>query len=180
MAMRHDALVAAANFAAETERIASSVGDPFVATVGVFEVKPGGINTIPGSVSYSLDIRDLDMERREKGARAILDAADRCAARFGATHAWQEIKKEKSAALSTRVIAVIENSCRDAGEEYLILPSGAFHDSLAMSEICDTGMIFVPSRDGVSHSPFEYTSRNDIFLGAELLYRTLVKLATSA
>ena len=108
MNMRRDALVAAANFASETERIASDIGEQFVATIGVFEVSPGGINTIPDRVGYSLDIRDLDMARRDAGADRILRAAEGSAKRFGVAHRSQCIKRTPSAEMSPDIMRVIE------------------------------------------------------------------------
>ena len=75
MNMRKDAMTAAANYIAEVEKIASRLGDMFVATVGTLKVHPGGINTIPGRVDYTIDIRDTDMERRAQGIREIKEAA---------------------------------------------------------------------------------------------------------
>lgn len=74
MNMRKDAMTAAANSIAEVEKIASRLGDMFVATVGTLKVHPGGINTIPGRVDYTIDIRDTDMERRAQGIREIKEA----------------------------------------------------------------------------------------------------------
>jgi allantoate deiminase len=176
MALRRDALVAAANFVAETEKIASRIGDMFVATVGSLEVAPGGINTIPEKVSYTMDIRDLDMARRSDGIAQIKDAAEQCAKRFDVIHESRCIKNESCAHMNPRIMAEIENACRKKSLSYEIMPSGAFHDSLAMSSLCDTGMIFVPSIGGISHSPQENTSWEDIYAGAEILYLTLKSL----
>lgn len=177
MNMRRDALVAAANFASETERIASDIGEQFVATIGVFEVSPGGINTIPDRVGYSLDIRDLDMARRDAGADRILRAAEGSAKRFGVAHRSQCIKRTPSAEMSPDIMRVIEEVCKKEKLAYMHLPSGAFHDALSMTSVCDVGMIFVPSIAGISHSPKEDTRWEDIYAGAEVLYQTVVELA---
>jgi allantoate deiminase len=177
MGIRRDALTAASNFAAKTERIAKEMGDPFVATIGVFSVTPGGINTIPGRVDYTLDIRDIDMERRRIGVRRILQAAEECSVMFGVTHECECIKDEQSKAMSPKVMNAIEEACISVNAPYMEIPSGAFHDSLPMAGVCDTGMIFIPSKDGISHSPQESSSWSDICLGVDILCSTLLTLA---
>lgn len=178
MNLRHDALVAAANFAAEAERIASKLGEQFVATIGVLEVHPGGINTIPGRVDYTVDIRDLDMARRAQGIEMIERAAATSAAQFGVEHRSNCIKCADSAAMNPAIMQTIEEVCKTKGLPHMRLPSGAFHDTLSMQEICDVGMIFVPSIGGISHSPKENSRWEDIYAGAEVLYSTLVSLAS--
>lgn len=178
MNMRHDALVAAANFAVETERIASSIGEQFVATIGFFEVSPGGINTIPKEVNYSLDIRDLNMARRSMGAERILQAAEESAKKFGVDHRSRCIKCTPSVEMNPDVMQVIEGICKKENLTYMYLPSGAFHDALSMTDICKVGMIFVPSVKGISHSPKEDTRWEDVYAGVEVLYQTVVELAT--
>ena len=178
MNMRRDALVAAANFASETERIASEMGDSFVATIGVFEVSPGGINTIPGRVDYSVDIRDLDMARRAEGTSRISRAAEDAAKRFGVSHQSRCIKNALSAEMDPEIMRAIEEVCKKGEFAYTHLPSGAFHDALSMTPLCPVGMIFVPSIGGVSHSPKEDTRWEDIYAGAEVLYQTLIHLAS--
>lgn len=177
MAMRHDALAAAARFASEVYDIGLELGNAFVATVGVFNVFPGGINTIPGKVEYTVDIRDLDMVRREEGIRRILESAGKTAALYKVSHEYRCIKNEYSLSMDPAIMQVIEAVCRQENIDYMTLPSGPFHDTLAMAGICRTGMIFVPSIDGISHSPREDTRWEDIFQGAQVLYHTLVRLA---
>ncbi len=177
MSLRHDALSAAANFAVEVERIASGLGGQFVATIGVFEVSPGGINTIPAQVEYTVDIRDLDMERRARGIEAIEKAALDAATHFDVQHHSRCIKNAASAAMSQRVMQTVESVSHELGYSSMHLPSGAFHDTLSLAAVCDVGMIFVPSIGGVSHSPKEDTPWEDIYAGAEVLYGTMLQLA---
>lgn len=176
MNMRKDALVAAANFAAEVERIASGIGDMFVATIGNFRVYPGGINTIPCRVEYTIDIRDTDMERRKGGVVRIVEAAEKCAVKFCVKNHQECMKDSRSEVMSTQIIDVIENMCRRRNYSYMKLPSGPFHDTLSMTQVCDTGMIFVPSIGGISHSPYEDTAWEDIQAGAQILLDTIVGL----
>ena len=176
MNMRRDALVAAANFAAQVDRIAKETGGGFVATVGVFNVYPGGINTIPNRVEFTIDIRDIDMQRRKSGIEKIWQAAEDIALQFGVTQDLKCIKDTSSEAMDTHIMKTIASVCDEEGSEYMELSSGAFHDALTMTHLCDVGMIFVPSIGGVSHSPQEDTRWEDIFLGAQVLYKTVTRL----
>ncbi|NCB31752.1 MAG: M20/M25/M40 family metallo-hydrolase, partial [Clostridia bacterium] len=152
------------------------LGDMFVATIGYFNVLPGGINTIPCKVEYTIDIRDIDMERRAVGIQRIEQAAAEVAARFHVTSHMACMKKTKSEKMSSRIMETIEAICRRDGYHYSILPSGPFHDTLSMASVCDVGMIFVPSIHGISHSPYEDTAWDDVFAGSQLLLDTVLAL----
>jgi allantoate deiminase len=177
MNMRHDALAAASKLVTEIYRIGCDLGNEFVATVGVLKITPGGINTIPGHVEYTIDIRDLDMARRSEGIRLILEAAEKAAAFYRVSHEHKCIKDEASCGMDISIINVLEEVCKDNQADYMILPSGPFHDTLPMATICKTGMIFVPSIGGISHSPKENTNWDDIYKGADILYHSLIRLA---
>lgn len=176
MTMRRDALVSAANFAAAVDRIAKEVGGGFVATVGVFNVFPSGINTIPNRVEFTIDIRDIDMTRRAAGIKKIEQAAQDIAEQFHTPCELTCIKDTSSESMNPHIMQTIESVCKENNINYLAFPSGAFHDALTMTHLCDVGMIFVPSIGGISHSPQEDTSWADVFLGTDVLYNTLVKL----
>ena len=180
MSMRHDALVAAAYFATQTNRIANELGaegDMFVATMGVFNVVSGSINTVPGSVEFTIDIRDIDMDRRGEGVERIKKAAEEAARLYGVSYELSCIKNASSVKMNAHIMDIMAEVCDRQNTEYMVLPSGAFHDTLAMASICQVGMIFVPSIAGISHSPQENTSWEDICIGADVLYQTILKLA---
>ena len=176
MNMRKDAMTAAANYIAEVEKIASRLGDMFVATVGTLKVHPGGINTIPGKVDYTIDIRDTDMERRAQGIREIKEAAVKISDRFHVESTQKCLKDAKAEMMNEAIVDTIEDVCKKRGYTYMRMPSGPFHDTLSMAHICDVGMIFVPSIGGVSHSPYEDTAWDDIFAGAQVLADTMENL----
>ena len=176
MNMRKDAMTAAANYIAEVEKIASRLGDMFVATVGTLKVHPGGINTIPGRVDYTIDIRDTDMERRAQGIREIKEAAVKISDRFHVESTQKCLKDAKAEMMNEAIVDTIEDVCKKRGYTYMRMPSGPFHDTLSMAHICDVGMIVVPSIGGVSHSPYEDTAWDDIFAGAQVLADTMENL----
>lgn len=177
MNMRHDALAAASKLVTEIYRIGCELGNEFVATVGVLKITPGGINTIPGHVEYTVDVRDLDMVRRSEGIRRISEAAEKAAAFYRVSHENSCIKDEASCNMDPSIMGILEEICKDNQTDYMILPSGPFHDTLPMASLCKTGMIFVPSIGGVSHSPKENTNWEDIYKGTEILYHALIRLA---
>ena len=176
MNMRKDAMTAAANYIAEVEKIASRLGDMFVATVGTLKVHPGGINTIPGRVDYTIDIRDTDMERRARGIREIKEVAVKISDRFHVKSTQNCLKDAKAELMNEAIVDTIEDVCKKRGYTYMRMPSGPFHDTLSMAHICDVGMIFVPSIGGVSHSPYEDTAWEDVFAGAQVLADTMENL----
>ena len=112
------------------------------------------------------------------GAERILQAAEESAKKFGVDHRSRCIKCTPSAEMNPDVMQVIEGICKKENLTYMYLPSGAFHDALSMTDICKVGMIFVPSVKGISHSPKEDTRWEDVYAGVEVLYQTVVELAT--
>lgn len=178
MNRRKDPLVAASAFITRIYEIGLELGDMFVATVGVLNVKPGGINTIANKAEYTIDIRDVDMERRAKGIQMIKDAGEEIAKKYGVKFTFKKIKDTDSEVMNKDIMNLIKESADECGYNNKILSSGPFHDTLTMSKITDVGMIFVPSINGVSHSPAEDTNWEDIYAGADVLLNTIVKLAT--
>jgi allantoate deiminase len=178
MELRRDPMPAAAEVILEVERAAKESGPTTRATVGFVQAKPGAANVIPAQVELSFDIRDLDADRRdacvERVRRFFLDA---CAKRglegeFVVQHTSTPIRCDE------QVIATMEEAAGALGLDPFHLPSGAVHDGANIAEICPVGMIFLRSKDGLSHCPQEYTSPEDIAIGARLLAETLWRLAS--
>jgi len=148
-----------------------------VATVGRIRANPGAPNVIPGEVLLSLEIRDLSddiidtlYDRIEKRASAI--AAD-----SGTTFEFTQLDTTGKPALTAPWIqAEIRQAADDLGLTHRQMQSGAGHDAQDMALICPAGMIFIPSKDGISHSPDEYSSPQDITNGANVLLATLLQL----
>ncbi|MEM6597624.1 MAG: Zn-dependent hydrolase [Cyanobacteria bacterium P01_C01_bin.69] len=176
MNMRRDALTTAAHLILAIEDIAKHFpGDP-VATVGTLQIWPNSINTVPGSVELSLDIRDLSQDvvahMLEQLRRKIetIAVASRTRIRMR-----PELQVDSTLAATT-VQELIVESCEELGFTYTHLPSRASHDAQEMGRFTDMGMIFVPSREGISHSGDEYTSPEQCAQGANVLLKTLLKL----
>ena len=175
---RHDALAAASEIILEVESAAKSTGAvDTVATVGICDVFPGAVNSVPSRVRLSLDVRDIDEARRDDVLSAIHNACEQTGARRGVRVEMELINADAPAICDARILDAIGNACAASGISSKRLVSRAYHDSLFISRIAPTAMIFIPCRGGVSHRPDEYASPEDISRGALVLARTLAQLA---
>jgi allantoate deiminase len=177
MLLRHDALVGASELVVEAERRASSHRTA-VATVGDLEVEPGSFTTVPGEVRLSLDVRDVDSERQRELAEELLDGAGRIAARRGLEVSAVLVADQSPVVLHKPVREQLARAAHEHDVPFCVLPSGATHDTAHVAKIAPAGMIFVPSRQGVSHAPEEWSSVEDIARGAEIMASALRALDT--
>jgi N-carbamoyl-L-amino-acid hydrolase len=176
MNRRKDALAAASRAVlAVREEVRAEAGRQ-VGTVGWMKIEPGASNVIPGRVTFTVELRDLDTEKINRIRERVLE-------RFGAISREESVEISctkpdlHAPALTAPAFQdAIRASARDAGLGTLDLPSGAGHDAQNVARFAPVGMIFVPSRGGISHSPLEYTSPEQAANGAEVLYRTLLRL----
>jgi ureidoglycolate amidohydrolase len=174
---RHDALCAAAELILAVEQAAkSSPSTDSVATVGMCEVFPGAVNSIPSRVELSLDVRDTDLERRERARRVIETAAQQISNRRGAAIQITVLNADAPANCAPEVIGALRTSCQRHEQKFLMMISRAYHDSLFMSRVAPVGMLFIPCRNGYSHRPDEYASIEDIAQGTLVLAETLASL----
>ncbi len=179
MGLRRDALAAAAVVIGRIEREAARTGTS-VGTVGQLELEPGGINIIPGRVSFSLDLRDIDEEVRNGVESRIADEAERLCEERGIMLETETLQRLPSVSCSDLVRGAAKAACRELGLEPFELASGAGHDGMHLAKLCPIGMIFVRSKSGLSHNPAEYSSKEDCVAGAGVLNRTLFELANGA
>lgn len=176
MFLRKDPMTAAAKIILSIEEIVK--GRPStVATVGALHTQPGGINVIPGTVQFSLDLRDISELVRDKIEKEIIDTVSNVCRERGILYEIEELDRTKPGICSSKMVELISKSCRDANLPIYKLPSGAFHDAVIISSISDIGMIFVRSKDGISHNPKEWSDPADLAFGAEVLFNTVCKLA---
>ncbi len=148
-----------------------------VATTGVCEVFPGAINSVPSQARLEVDVRDIDHARRDTLLENIARACDSVAARRGVTVRTEPINADPPAQCAPSIVDAISAACDGRGLRGQKMISRAYHDSLFMSRIAPTGMIFIPCRGGVSHRPEEYASPEAIAHGTEVLADTLAALA---
>jgi N-carbamoyl-L-amino-acid hydrolase len=176
---RHDALCAASELVLALESAAKSTGAvDSVATVGICEVFPGAVNSVPSRVLLEIDIRDIDGARRDGMIAALKSAADASAAKRGVTIEFETVNADPPATCDPAVVAAVQQAADSAGLKSQRMVSRAYHDSLFVARFAPVAMIFTPCRGGVSHRPDEYASPEWIAGGVEVLARTLAELAS--
>jgi len=176
MNRRQDALAAAARAAlAVREEVRAEPGRQ-VGTVGYVKVEPGARNIIPGRVEFPVELRDLDAAKVERIWARIQKRFEQIAREENVRIECTPLSSDTPALTDPALRDAIREAARAAGFSTLDLPSGAGHDAQQMAKLAPIGMIFVPSRGGVSHSPREFTPWEDVANGAEVLYRTILLL----
>jgi len=176
MDMRLDAGAAAMSLAAELAERARREGVPRVATVGTFELEPAAINVVPGRAVFTVDFRDLDDETLREAERRLRRALRRLDERGYAT-SMQCLARTAAVRFDAALCDEIAGLAAAARLPCADMHSGASHDAQMMAGICPTAMIFVPSKDGISHNPQEHTEPADLAAGAGLLLETMLQLA---
>ena len=167
---------AAAEVVVAARSIASEIGGSQVATVGSLHLHPNLVNVVPASATMTVDLRNTDEaslqlaeEQLRLGVAAIAEDED-------VTVESRSLARFEPVEFDGRVVEQIEQLAEQTGLSTKRMPSGAGHDAQMMARICPTGMIFVPSLDGISHNPAEHTDEKDLIAGAQLLSDTMLAL----
>jgi ureidoglycolate amidohydrolase len=175
---RHDALCAAAELILAIESAARSSGAvDTVATVGICDVFPGAVNSVPSRVRLSVDIRDTDIQRRAAAMEKIEEAGQAIRTKRRVSIQTELVNADAPANCAPIVVEALSASCRKHHLQFIPMVSRAYHDSLFMSRIAPTAMLFIPCRNGYSHRPDEYASPEDIARGTLVLAETLAALS---
>ncbi len=177
MNMRKDALLAASRLVIAVNEAINSVPGKQVGTIGKIAAMPGAYNVIPGKVTISLEIRDLAAEKIEQLFLNIEKRAATIATASGTKISFQRQASSIRPALTDKGLqAIIAASAKALGLTYQFMQSGAGHDSQELSLIAPVGMIFIPSKKGISHSPNEFSTAGDMANGARVLLQTILAL----
>jgi ureidoglycolate amidohydrolase len=175
---RRDALCAAAEVILAIENAARTSGAPdTVATVGICEVFPGAVNSIPAKVHLSADIRDTNLQRRDSVILALDEVCRATSAKRQVAIHSEVLNADAPADCAPDVIAALGQACGKHGFKFLPMISRAYHDSLFISRIAPVAMLFIPCRNGYSHRPDEYASSEDIARAALVLAEALARLS---
>jgi allantoate deiminase len=169
MDMRADSGVVAAETIIELERLARAAGSRTVGTVGEIEVAPGLINAIPGRTRISLDVRGPDNEAVHGVIRDIDAFAQRAAAERGTEATYSQRQSVPATPMDERLVAALEAAASASGESFTTMISGAAHDTMCVAERVPAAMVFVPCRDGLSHTPEEDANPADAALGVQVM-----------
>jgi N-carbamoyl-L-amino-acid hydrolase len=175
---RRDALCAAAELILALESAASSSGAlDTVATVGMCDVFPGAVNSIPSRVHLSVDIRDTDLQRRDGVVRTLENESSSVASKRQVSIQTELVNADSPAECDPSIIEALSKSCRHHNLTFISMVSRAYHDSLFISRIAPAAIVFIPCRNGYSHRPDEYARPDDIARGALVLAETLASLS---
>ncbi len=176
---RRDALTAAAEIILAVEEAALTSGSiDSVATVGILDVHPRAVNSVPSKTFMTVDVRDIDLARRDRMVEHIKHATETISSERKLTATIETLNADPPASCDENVINAIEEAAKDLGLQTLPMVSRAYHDTLFMARICPVSMIFIPCKNGVSHRPDEYSSPEDIENGVKVLAHTLMKLSS--
>ena len=178
MRLRRDALASAAELALAAERIAIEHGEPAVATAGGATARPGLFNVVPGSCELKLDIRHVELDSLERLLAAIETRAREIALRRETPVAWEIVSQQNPVPMDADFAADALELAGARGVPHRRMPSGAGHDAMILGAAgIPSLMLFVPSRDGISHSPDEWTDPRDLAAGIGFAHELLPKLA---
>lgn len=171
---RHDALLSAGRYIEMVNRVVRGVPGRQVGTVGRIQPFPGATNVIPGKVVCSLELRDLAQAKIDSLFARIQSEARKIGAMNGTTFEFAEIHVNVPAPSDPRMRAIISTAASELKLSTRVMPSGAGHDAQAMAQLGPMGMIFIPSIGGISHSPKEYSTPQDIENGANVLLKAVL------
>lgn len=175
MDMRSDAFMGLADFAHEIERIIAENGtDKTRITVGKVELKPGYPHTVPGEAVFTIVGRDMDEGVMQEVASACRKALSAIARKHRLMFEYEQTSWLAPSPCSEPVTQLIEEQVQQLGYRYTRMPSGAGHDTQFLSELTEAGLIFIPSVNGVSHAPDEWSHWHDVEMGANVLLHAVL------
>jgi len=178
MSMRRDAFQGVAELSGAIPRILEENGSlRSVATIGRVQLSPGAANVVPGQAEFTLEVRDTDPHVLEGLGNTFRRAMSAIARRRNLMFEFEVIGELQPSKCDRGIVDTVARLCRQMGINSTRMHSGAAHDTQVMAQLTRTAMIFVPSKDGRSHSPAEWTAWEDIELGANVLLNTLHSLA---
>ena len=177
MSMRADAGYVAAEIACFVRRLAREYGGSQVATVGHVTVAPNLVNVIPNHVVMTLDLRNTDEATLKRAEKATFDFVDSTARAEGVQATRRTLARFEPVDFAPEMIERVEQTARAQGLSVRRMPSGAGHDAQMFAPHCPTGMIFVPSRGGISHNVREFTEPAQLVAGANVLLEVVQQMA---
>ncbi|WP_035322129.1 Zn-dependent hydrolase [Peribacillus kribbensis] len=173
---RRDALAAAGEFISEVPFLPKRVSSTAVATVGKLTVHPNGINVIPGRVELFVDIRDISQESLDALTQSVIQKAEEIAGRHSIMLECEQTLNVSPMPVDETLQQVIAAAVRQSGLDPVFLTSGAGHDAMVVGRRIPSAMIFVRSKDGISHNPAEWTTLEDCAAAVHVLKNTLESL----
>ena len=176
MTLRRDPMVVAAEVAVAARNIAVEFGGSQVATVGSLTLHPNLVNVVPAHATMTVDLRNTDEKALQRAEDELRKRTLELAQSEGIDVNSRTLARFEPVEFDDRIVDQIEQLATQRGLSTKRMPSGAGHDAQMMARICPTGMIFVPSVDGISHNPAEHTDEQDLIAGAQLLADAMLAL----
>ncbi len=176
MSIRRDAMMGAAEMILDLERLSRATED-CVGTVGVIRAFPGAVHTIPGTVEFYVDIRGVHAPDKARLVDAFRQAMEGRARERDLGLSMETFVDEPPVPCTDWVVAELTRVCEDLDANFMVMPSGAGHDTQHIAAVADVGMVFIPSGGGIAHTPDEYTPIEDVAYGTEVLAEALSRLA---
>lgn len=175
---RRDAYTAACEMALELETLARNCSSEYnTATIGSVQNVPGAMNVIPGKCIFTVDIRDCTMDTKQELICQMKEKFQQIAKTRKVKVSIQEENNDLPLTCNDQILDILKKCCDEQELPYTQLISGPYHDSLFVGRFAPTAMIFVPSKNGISHSPDEWTDYNQLARGADVLAAALLELA---
>ena len=174
MSGRHDALVSASRLVLEVQRMASDLEICRVGTAGTLQVYPNAVNVVPGQAKLGVEFRDLEMGSLAAAEAELRSVAAAIARTDGVEIDINRFESTQSCPIQPGMQELVAAASERAGLSHRRLPSGAGHDAQSMAGITDAAMVFVPSVEGISHAPGEYSTPEDCANGAQVLMELLL------
>jgi N-carbamoyl-L-amino-acid hydrolase len=179
MNMRRDPAYVAANIAVFLRDLASRYGGHQVCTVGKIDLHPNLINVVPQRAVLTLDVRNTDEQKLQTAEAEIVAHLEMLAKQEDVVITSRVLARFEPVVFDPQVVELVENIATQQGNTVSRLPSGAGHDAQMLARICPAAMIFVPSMNGISHNPTEFTSPEELEAGANVLLHTMITLANT-
>ncbi|MCM3760169.1 M20 family metallo-hydrolase [Alkalihalobacillus oceani] len=173
MKLRKDPVPAVAELILKVEEVVQTYSESAVGTVGKMQLHPGASNVIAESVEFTIDMRDSWKEKKDKILQVLEEEAGKLLERRNLRAEWKIKSDDSPSEMDQRVLKELERCATALSLPYKIMSSGAYHDAMIMSEKVPCNMIFIPSKDGISHAPSEFTDVLDIEKGIRLLAEAL-------
>lgn len=176
ISMRRDAGHAAARVITFLRQRAKESNTPTVATVGCMSFEPNAINVIPSRAIFTVDLRDPDEERLKQEEAALAHFLETLSVEEDVTISVERLARFEPVKFDERIVATVEAVAKAHALSCRRMTSGAGHDAQMIARIAPAAMIFVPSKDGISHNPKEFTTDDELVAGANILLDVVRKL----
>ncbi len=178
MSLRHDPAYVAAEITVFVRNLAKQMGGDQVCTVGKIDIHPNLTNVVAAKATITLDVRNTDDILLQKAESQIADFLVELAKSEGVKITTRQLVRFEPVIFDERVINCVEQIAKTQGNTVQRMPSGAGHDAQMLARVCPSGMIFVPSVEGISHNAAEFTETVDLIAGANILLHTMLSLTT--